>query len=114
LAQTTFHRAASAAATSIGVYVGSADSITLQCSPDANQGFDGTIAVDAAFVSNLNNIIFPIVTFDIPPWFEVARLTFSVHTGVLAFTLKLSKNWIWIRARVVTANVGAINVHMAY
>jgi hypothetical protein len=114
MAQTTLLRTISAAATSTGVYIAGADSITIQCSPQPSQGFDGTIAVDAAFVSNLNNIIFPIATFDIPPWFEVALLTFSVHTGVLAFTIGLAKNWTWMRARVVTANVGSISVHMAY
>ena len=114
MAQTTLLKGISAATESTGVYIGSADSITIQCTPQPSQGFDGTIAVDTAFVSNLNNIIFPIATFDIPPWFEVAMLSFSAHMGVLVFTIGLSKNWTWIRARVVTAKRGSISAHVAY
>jgi hypothetical protein len=114
MAQITVLRGISSETTSTGTYVGQADSITIQCNPDANQGFDGTIAVDAAFVPNLNDIIFPIATLKIPPWFQVATLGFAAHTGVLAFTIGLSKQWTWIRARVVTANVGSVSVHMAY
>jgi hypothetical protein len=115
VAQTTLHRAVSAAATSTGVYIGEADSVTIQCSPDPNQGFDGTIGIDGAFVPHpATDICFPIATFGIPPWFRVATLGFSAHLGVLTFTIKLSKEWTWIRASVVTANIGAISIHMAY
>ena len=120
MAQTTLLKAISAATTSNNLYVSGTDTITIQCNPQPGQGFGGVVAFDVAFLPNLSAPnAFPIVTYQIPSWFQAIVLTFSAHTANLAFTLPLvgvplAAPFNWIRARVVGATRGALSIYVAY
>lgn len=120
MAQATLLKAISAATTSTNIYVRGADSITVQCTPDAASGFTGRISINGAFVPNpvasafRSIVIYPIVTFPLSPWFRITLLDFSAHASTLAFTLGLSGVWTWIQAQVMSASFGSISLYMAY
>ena len=120
MAQTTLLKAISAPTPSTNLYVAGAGSVTLQCNPQPGQGFSGIVAIDVAFLPNLcESNIFPIVTYQIPSWFQAVMLTFSAHTMNLAFTLPLmgapvAAPFNWIRARVISATTGALSIYVAY
>lgn len=120
MAQTTLLKAVSAATTTAGLYVGGSDSITLQFSPQGGEGFTGIVAFDVAFLPNLSAPnAFPIVTYQIPAWFQAVVLTFSAHATTVAFALPLIGSppgaaFNWIRARLVSAPKGILSIYAAY
>lgn len=120
MTQTTLLKAIATATTSTNVYVAGAKSVTIQCSPQASQGFSGVVAFDVAYLPNLTAAnTFPIVTYQVPLWFQAVVLTFSAHTPHTVFALPLTgapagAAFSWIRARVVSATIGALSIHAAY
>jgi hypothetical protein len=105
MAQVTIMPQTGAATTGTGVFLGSAvTTANIQCTPQANVGFSGTVLIEASSATSPGN----------NDWATVTTLTFTNHTNVLNFDMFFT-NKPWLRARLpANGTLGAVSVYLVY
>jgi len=112
--QATFFKNAAIETISNPIAIPKVQTVNIQFTPDAANGFTGVVIIDLAAVAQVKTPWYSIATIGMNPWISVATIQFSKQDRVINFNLFFDLPYKWIRARVTDTRFGSIAAYVAY